>query len=407
MTYSKDHVFFKNPARAYPKKESLLDDLTLSELAFYFVMFYNILGPKLGLVVGDVGGGFLMMIVLAIWFMEGRENFASVMRQTYLLLGCGVAYIVIQLVIHEESSTHAYVRPYPVWVFSLIVVHGLVGRKNFFHRFAIVTILLGLAMAPYIKVLAGGKGFQRMGLERGVGFANPNDLGQYYGFCTLYLTIAGFAARETRIRVFFWLLALGGFFFTTLTVSRSPLVSMVASLMIAFRHLLKEGILTLIALLCLVLAAVLLGVFDVALQSYGARADEETGRLTIWPLLIERIGNSPLIGVGVSYVETYTPTGFAITPHNGVLLIAAASGIVPAALFIGHWIKAAKAALYTTGNNLPGSAFHLPLLTYAFLTMNSGNLVFMAPWSIVCLALPFAPSVNSVGCANWRKRTAD
>jgi O-antigen ligase len=269
------------------------------------------------------------------------------------------------------------------------VVQWLIGRQHFFHRFASVTVCIGLAMIPFMNIFSAGA-YQRVGLERGVGFANPNDLGAWYGFCVLYLTIAGFTARGAGVRVCCWVLALVCFYLVTLTVSRAPLLAMAAATVIGSRRLLKQGFLLLLALLGLVYGAVELGVFDTAMQSYGLRAVEETGRLRVWPLLIDRFVESPLTGVGASHVGTWV-RGDYITPHNGLLLIAVASGVLPIALFIGHWIKAAKAAFYAKDDNFPDSIFHLPMLTYAFLIMLTGNMSFMVPWAIVCMALPLSP----------------
>jgi len=396
MTYSINDAFSQRQVVAYPEKRSFLSDLSMSELAFYFVMFYMVLGTPLGLTVGNIGVGFLMIVVLAICFVEGNASFAAAVGQVRLALGCGVGYILIQVLIHDQSLTELYLRPFGVWVLSLVVVQRLVGREQFLHRFAFMTLLLGLAMIPYMNVFQGqvGGAYQRIGLEKGLGFANPNDLGYWYGFCALYFSIAGFAARQTSFRLICWLLAIGNLLLVTLTVSRSPVIAVAGAIVVASRRILKEGFLPLLGLLGLAYGAIELGMFDAALQSYGLRAGEETGRLRVWPLLVERFLGSPLIGVGASHLYTPIPGGSYATPHNGFLLIAVSSGILPTVLFVGHWIKATKAALYATTNNLPDSMFHLPLLAYVFLVTNTGNLVFMAPWAMVALALPLSPHVS-------------
>jgi hypothetical protein len=358
-------------------------------------MFYQVLGPALGLAIGGVGVGFLMIAVLVIWFVEGATSLASVIGQIYLALGCAIGFMFICIFIHNESTSQQYLRDFGIWLPSLIVVQWLAGRKQFLLRFACVTILLGLLMTLFMNAFSG-TGYERVGLERGVGFANPNDLGYWYGFCTLYLTIAGFASRGNGIRVFCWFLALVCFYLLTLTVSRAPIIALAAALLVATRSLLKEGLLLVFALMALVYGAIELGVFDTALQAYNLRASEETGRLRVWPIVFGKILNSPLVGVGASHIATTVHDGSTFTPHNGLLLIATASGILPVSLFVAHWIRAAKAALNTTMRNLPDSVFHLPMLAYAFLVMNSGNLVFMAPWATVCLALPLASSFQRI-----------
>jgi hypothetical protein len=391
MTSTKHDPFPERCVLDYPERLPLLTQISLSELAFYFVMFYQIMGPSLGLAVGGVGVGFLMIAVLGIWFVEGGSSLACVIGQIYLPLSCAIGVMFICIFIHDETTSQPYLRDFGIWLPSLIVVQWLAGRKQFLVRFAFVTVLLGLAMTLFMNAFSGG-GYQRVGLERGVGFANPNDLGYWYGFCTLYMTIAGFASRRNNIRVFCWSLAIVCLYLVTLTVSRAPVIALAVAVLVATRSLLKEGFLLIFALVAVVYGAIELGMFDSALQAYSLRGSEETGRLRVWPVVIEKILSSPFVGVGASHVVTVVPDGGSFTPHNGLLLIATASGIPMAALFIGHWVKAAKGALLTTRLNLRDSIFHLPLLTYAFLVMNSGNLVFMAPWAIVCLALPLSSS---------------
>lgn len=381
-----------NEQDIYPHEErvSAFSGFSFTEMAYFFVMFYSVLGAPLGLTVGNIGVGILMLFVLAVWFAEAGGSLASVVSQISLALACGVSYVLIQTIIHNESSTQMYVRNYGIWIPSLIVVQWLVGREQFLNRFAFVTIALGFAMIPYMNTYAGGA-YQRFGLDSTVGFANPNDLGCWYGFCALYLTLAGFSAKTAGARVFYWMLGLACLYLVTLTLSRSPLIAMAGALLVGSRRLFKEGFLLLLLLAGLVYGAIQLGVFDTALQAYGLRVSEETGRLRILPMLIEAFLNSPLLGVGVSHTGVVDSGGKFLTPHNGFLLIGVSSGIVPLAFFIGHWLKAAKAALHATVNNWPGSEFQLPLLVYACLVTASGNQSFMAPWAIVCLALPLWP----------------
>ncbi|MCS6297377.1 MAG: O-antigen ligase family protein [Nitrospira sp.] len=372
---------------SHEEQSPILTGLSFTELAYFFVMFYTVLGSPLGLTVGNVGVGILMLFVFGGWLAEAGGSLSSVLRQIGWTLGCGVSYLAIQLLIHDESSSQIYVRNFGMWVPSLFVLQWLVSRQWFLHRFAFVTIALGFAMIPYMNTYGGG-GYQRFGLDNSVGFANPNDLGCWYGFCALYLTLAGFSARATGSRVFCWIVGLVCLYLVTLTLSRSPLIAMAGAVLVASRRLFRESFPLLLLLGGLAYGATLLGVFDTALKSYGIRATEETGRLGIWPILIEKFLNDPLLGIGASHAGAVNSGGRFITPHNGFMLIGVSSGIVPLALFVGHWIKATKAALRATVDNWPGSEFQLPLLVYALLVTNSGNQSFMAPWAMVCMALP-------------------
>lgn len=368
---------------------SIFTGLSFSELAYFFVMFYAVLGSPLGLTVGNVGVGILMILVLGLYFAEAGSSLSTVLTQASWALASAVSYLLIEILIHDESSSQLYVRNVGIWIPSLIVVQWLVGREQFLHRFAFVTIALGFAMLPYMNINGGGA-YQRFGLDSDVGFGNPNDLGCWYGFCALYLALAGFGARTTGMRILCWTVGLACLYLITLTISRSPLIAIAGALFVASRRLFKESFPLMLLLGGLIYGAMLLGVFDVALKSYSIRATEETGRLGIWPILIEKFMNSPLLGVGASHAGAIGPRGDYITAHNGFLLIGVSSGIVPLLLFIGHWIKAGMAALRAYIGNWPGSEFQLPLLVYALLVTNTGNQSFMAPWAIVCMALPLS-----------------
>jgi hypothetical protein len=222
-----------------------------------------------------------------------------------------------------------------------------------------------------------------------VGYANPNALGGWFGFCVLYLTIKGYLETSPMYRFGIWIMAVGSMYVVTLTVSRGALLAVAVCLLIAFKRLWKEGLLPLLLLAGLVAVLLEFGVFDKAIHSYSARGTEETGRLQVWPLLIERFLNSPLIGNGASNVGAVVSTGSFITPHNGFLLIAVASGVVPLLLFIAYYWRSGMAALHAKDKN-QDSIFYLPLFVYTLLITSAGNLDFMTPWAVLSLAVPLA-----------------
>lgn len=165
---------------------------------------------------------------------------------------------------------------------------------------------------------------------------------------------------------------------------------------VAGRHLLKKGFLPALLIACIGLGAVALGVFDQSMKSYEARGTEDTGRLTVWPYIIDGFLESPLIGVGHSNVGA-SPKGHLINPHNGFLYLAQSSGIVPLALFVAYWIRSGRAALKADRGKSPDSAFFIPLLIYTFITVNLSGLTFMKEWAIVSLAISMTASVQRQG----------
>jgi hypothetical protein len=234
----------------------------------------------------------------------------------------------------------------------------------------------------------------RLGLDREVAtLANPNALAGWFGFCALYLTIKGYVETRPAYRLTAWLMAVGFLYVVTLTVSRGALIAFLASLVVASRRLLRLGLLPVLLLVGLLWGLMELGVFDQAIYSYTRRGAEETGRLKVWPLLIEMFLNSPAIGVGASHAGAVISTGSFVTPHNGFLLFAVASGVVPLGLFCAYIFRSGKAALLTSASD-KDSVFYLPLVLYTVMITSSGNMSFMDHWAVVSLAMPVAASVS-------------
>jgi hypothetical protein len=376
--------------------DSLAEALAPVEYGYYFVTFYTVLGTPLGLILmGGIGSGFLMIPVLALCAIALGPSLISTVRSAWLPLACGTSYLFIQLVVHDEPMSGMYVYQFGPWLFSLIIVQALaLFRPNFLHRFALFTLFLGLAMLPFMSVGYVGT-YQKVGLERGVGYSNPNAMAAWFGFCVLYLTIKGYVETRPSYRLAAWLMAIGSLYVVTLTVSRGALIAAAASLLVASRKLWKEGLLPLLLLIVLVMGLLQFGVFDQAIEAYSRRGVEETGRLQLWPILIERFLNSPVIGYGASHAGAVVITGKFITPHNSFLLFAVASGMVPLVLFVAYCFSSGVAALRANPGD-PDSMLYLPLVVYTVLITSAGNMDFMTPWAVVSLAVPVAAVVSRV-----------
>jgi hypothetical protein len=372
--------------------DSLPGALNLVEYGYYFVILYTVLGAVFGLIF--IGPGFLLMLILALCMVALGPSVLTVLQKAWPPLACGASYLFIQLALHEESlSDGMYVYQFGPWLFSLVIVQALaMHRPNFLHRFAWFTVFMGLAMLPFITLVPTGA-YEKMGLRRDIGFRNPNMLAAWFGFCVLYLTIKGYVETRLAYRVVTWLMAVGSLYVVGLTVSRGALIALAGGLIVASRRLLKVGFLPVVLLGGLVLGLVELGLFDHALRSYTHRGGEETGRLLVWPLLIEQFLNSPFIGNGASHAGAVLDTGKFVTPHNSFLLFAVASGIVPLVLFATYCFGSGMAALRAEHSD-QNSMFYLPLVVYTVLITSSGNLDFMTPWAIVSLAVPVAASVH-------------
>ena len=209
---------------------------------------------------------------------------------------------------------------------------------------------------------------------------------------SLYLTIKGYVETRPAISPDSLALGTGCLYIVTFTVSRGALLAVIGSLLMASRRLLKGR------------ASPSYSCWQVwRLDSWNSEcstrlfvrthsaAEKRRADLRVWPLLIEGFLNSPLIGTGASHAGAITSTGKFISPHNGFLLFAVASGSNSYSfLFCAYCFQSGRAALRTYMSEQQNAVFQLPLVTYVLLITCSGNLDFMAPWAIVSLAAPVA-----------------
>jgi O-antigen ligase len=220
------------------------------------------------------------------------------------------------------------------------------------------------------------------------GLANANDLAAWFGFCCVYWAIAGIETKRAAVRVASWLAATGCLYVVGLTVSRGTLFAAAIAIIVALRRLLKRGFVPVIALIILSWITYELHLFKPIAAFYAARGMEETGRLAVWPLAIERFLGSPFVGVGDSQLGTLVPkSGKLVTPHNTFLLIALASGVVPLVFYLGYWIRTAWRVFGTNIKQAPDASFRISLFIYAFLIALQFNTSFTFPWTVVTLCV--------------------
>jgi len=360
------------------------------EYAYYASVFYGVMGDALGLSIALLGIGMLAVLaVLCVMHLGSRAT--TVYAPIAFPLGCVISFVVLQLFVHGESLTDGAVRGFIVWIPALIVVQALALRQGFLHRFALAAFVTGFALLPYLHVSAHASNvkFQRVGLEEGVTLANPNNLAAWFGFCAVYCIIVGIETRRNVIRVVSWLIAVGCLYVVGITVSRGALLAVAIATIVALRRLLKRGFLPVLCLAVLSWIIYTLGLFDQVGAFYAARGTEETGRLVIWPLVLDRFLNTPLTGVGIARVMTYLPSHIGITPHNHFLFIALVSGIIPLAFYMAYWWRAVQGAFRAYTERTVDAPFCIPLVLYAFLVGNTTNMI-LEPWVIVTLSIATA-----------------
>jgi hypothetical protein len=371
--------------------------LAPAEYGYFFVIFYTVFGAPFGLTqIGGIGAGFLLIPVLVLCMVSLGSAMFAVLRTAWIPVACGASYLFIQLAVHGESMTTMYVYQFGPWLFAVVIVQALcIYRPNFLHRFVFFTLLLGLGMLPFMSLSQTGA-YERIGLEANVGFGNPNEVAAWFGFCVVCMTIKGYLETRTTYRVVFWLAAAFSFYMLTLTTSRGALLSVAIALMTASRQFVKLGLWPFVLLTGLIGGIIQLGLFDEAVRSYSIRAEEETGRFRVWPILIDQFLNSPFVGNGASHAGAFTHLGEFITPHNPFLLIAVASGVIPLALFCSYCLRSAFLAFRSSSLGNLDSHFYLPLVVYTILGISGNNLEFMTPWAVVSLAVPVAVQVSSI-----------
>ncbi|SLM49970.1 membrane protein of unknown function [Nitrospira japonica] len=364
----------------------------LTEVGYYTYLFYTLLGAAFGLFVSNLGTGFLLLLLILCVF-QLRFRFLTVIHLAAFPLSCAATYVLIQLVVHDEPLLGT-VRSFILWGITLLVVQSLALKTNFLRRFAWAAFFIGIAFIPFIQIFALAGGYQRLGLDRAVGYANPNSMAEWYGFCAVYFSVLAFLTKRNLARLFSWLAASVCLYMVTLAVSRATLVAVVVAILIAGRHLLKHGLLPILMLACLTGIVVELGLFGEAVRSYGARGTEETGRLAVWPLVLESFVGSPLVGVGESHTGAMVDTGRYLTPHNCLLFLAQASGIIPLVLFSCYLLQAARVTFLEDLGSTPEGPFSQPLVIYTLLFVQSGDFDFMMPVATVALATPLAASLG-------------
>lgn len=367
---------------------------SLVEYAYYFSIFYAILGAALGWSIEFLGVGMLVVLaVVCIAYLGSRVR--TVYASIVFPLGCAISFIALQVFLHGESLMHELVRQFVPWALTLIIVQSLSLRQKFLHRFALATLVIGLTLLPYLRVFTQDVTFQRSGLAYGVGLANPNDLAAWFGFCSVYFTVAGIEARRHVIRAASWLAAAGCLYIVSLTVSRGTLFAFALATVVASRRLLKRGFLPVLFLIILIWALYELGVFQQTATFYAARATEDTGRMRVWPLAIELFLQSPLAGVGVSNAKLPLPSWHRlVVPHNSFLFIAAASGVIPLMFFVAYWLRAVSGILRMDAKRSADTPFHLPLLIYAFCIAQVLNDPFTSSWMTVTLSTALAAGAS-------------
>jgi len=314
---------------------------------------------------------------------------------------CGLFTIVVNVVAHGSSIGGDLSRAFITWLLSIVIVHSLSVRRDFFFRCVFVLWIIGLCTLPFLQVSAFGAAGEsmdaRLSVDRSVVegvFNNANGLGTWFGFCCVCFVVTALESRRDAVRAASSAAAVLSLLVVGVTVSRGALFGTALGITIAMRRVLKRGFVPVLVLIALLGVGYAAGLFDPILEAYVRRGTEDTGRLTVWPLAIARFMESPVLGVGSDEVFTWVPAdGYSVAPHNTFIWFALSSGIVGLALFTAWWIQMALKAL-PLRNQSADAAFRMPLLIFVLVATISGDLAFMLPWAVVALSISTPPNAN-------------
>jgi O-antigen ligase len=358
------------------------------EWGFYAAMVYSLTAEVWGISIPMFAGALTLGIaVLCIW--ELRRFVKVAYAPIWLLLACGLIYILVQVVVHEESIGSESIRPFIVWLSQLLVVHALCLRPGFSRRYPIVLFCVAALSLPYLAYNSGPveRAYVQRDLGLGGGLASVNGLGEWFGFFAIYFAIYGLETNRFIHRLAAWGTMVGCLLVVGLTVSRGSMFGAALAIVIAFRSLLRRGFIPILLLVMVTGIVYESGLFDRAITSYEERAMQESGRERIWPAVINRILDNPVFGVGQSEAATQVSAARFDQPHNTFLYIALASGVLPTALLLSFFVQAGRKSAAGRTKIQKDESFRIPYLVFIFVVLMLGDLGFMAPWALLTVTI--------------------
>ena len=269
------------------------------EYAWYVILAYAMLGQAWGIVIPSVGGALLGLLAAACFLNVGAQA-SRIYAPVGLALCTGVWVIAAQYFFFSPRAFDDSM-PFVGWLFTLIIVQALSLRPGFLHRFGLVAFVIGLGVLPYLQLQDDGSGLTRVRASY-TGISNPNSLGMWFGFCAVFFLFWGMQARTFTLRAVYWAGGLGSLFMVALTVSRGPLLGIALACVVGLRSALKRHFVPVFVLVLLMWLAYVSGVFQETIDAYITRGTEETGRGRLWPVALQRLVDSPWVGVGLEAV---------------------------------------------------------------------------------------------------------
>lgn len=375
-----------NTNKGTTKKTTFAD---LLEFFFFFYLIYSNVSTPLGLYIPYVAG--VMLPVIAVMSLVSINWKRSTIIPMVLVASVAVTFLGVQMLVFETPLSYPYMRSFFDWVISAIVILSLCEQKGFINRLATVMFLIALLLLPFVSSVSDI--VERQTVETGTSLENANTWAAWLGFCALVFWLWGWRQKKIYKKVILWILTFAAAIFMMKTVSRGALLALLVGILFGFRGIPRKK--WVLVLILLVLFIFLIDLRSPELFSnYLSRLTEESGRLIVWPIGINAISKNPFMGYGLFKIvgRIIVP----ITPHNGILFIWLASGILPSIIFIALW--AASIIRSLKANWLVASSIDpLPLIIYSFLLMNMSNVShYMSFWSLATIFYGFLDNPSKI-----------
>lgn len=353
------------------------------EYAWYASIAYATLGQVLGVVIPIIGGALLVLVTAACVYHVGDRVF-QVYAPVKWALGTVASVIVITIIFYDERAVEgSYI--FVTWLCTMVIAQTLSLRPGLLQRFACVAFAIGLGALPFMTARNLG-GITRVWGAGGI--SNPNVLGMWFGLCAVFFLFWGLQSRKTFERAVSWVLAVGCLYVILLSVSRGAILAVMVACIVGLRSVLQRYFIPLLLLVLLLWGVYESGVFQPLIDQFVTRGAEKSGREKLWAMGLERLLDSPWIGVGLHDMKMPLSGHRYANPHNGLLHIALAAGILPLICYLVYLARVGAGTLRMIRRPKADQDVLLPpLVAFALLQIMVGDYNFMSAWVVVVFAL--------------------
>lgn len=365
------------------------------EAFFWLYIYYSLFSVRLGINIPYVG--IVWLFIIAGGAIIAFKHSKAFRFPLLMIFTTAISFLAIQKVFFNIPIMDSYLRPFISWPLLAIAFSVLFTQKDFLKRLLLMMFIAIIIMWPTFIYKGNSINDVVQARLQGSGIDNSNDLAAWIGFCALGFWLWVIQTKSIVFRWVFFSCAIVAFAIMGQTVSRGSLGIFLVGVLVSFRSIpLKRWLRFILIITVLTIIIIQIPIVKQNITFYQERLNQETGRFLVWPIIINMIVKQPLVGYGVKNVSQFVYTlRQDITPHNGILFLLMASGLIPFITFSALWISSFRIGLRKV--TLNGCIDPLPLILYAFLQMLTSNLYFMAIWCIASIFYIF--SINGLKSA--------